>query len=609
METPSLQHRLQKQILVFDGAMGTEIYRRNFFTNRNYDELCLSAPDIIGDIHRQYVQAGADVLTTNSFGANPFALRAFGFGDKAADICRQSAVLARQAAEGHDILIAGSIGPLPDDSLTPITREQRLEALQLMIRALADGGADFIIFETLATAAGAIAAIQAMTAFPDLAFIVSFALPQGANQKEILPFLVATATSGPRQPAALGLNCGLGPDEMLSAVETAVHLTSLPLVVQPNSGAPHSIDHRQLYLCSPEYLSTYAVRYVNLGARAVGGCCGTTPDHIADLARSVKPLGKHATLEIKPAPSARKAQPQAETPLAERSRLGRKLCAREWINTVEILPPLGWDTANIVEKARICQQAGIDTINVPDGPRAAPRLSALVTGQTIQREAGIEAVVHVCARDRSFVALQADLLGCAAAGLKNLLFITGDPPKLGNYSFSSGVFDTDSIGLSNLQKHLNQGLDLVGQPVNPKTSAVIGVGADPSALDFPREIARLRAKVEAGANYVTTQPVFDLDALKRFCEAIADLNLPVIAGIWPFASLRNALFMKNEVPGVIVPDKILERMEKAGTKEEQLQTGVDIAQEMLSEIRDRCAGVQVSAPLGNLDAALRVLGK
>jgi len=602
----SLQQRLQQQILVFDGAMGTEIYRRNFFTNRNYDELCLSAPSIISDIHRQYVQAGADVLTTNSFGANPFALRAFGFADKAAPICRQAATLARQAAEGTDILVAGSIGPLPDDSLTPTTREQRLDALRLMVSALAEGGADFILFETIGTAAGAIAAMQAMSAFPDLEFVVSFALPVGAPPQNTLPFLVSTITSGPRRPAALGLNCGLGPDEMLPAVETALHLTNLPLIVQPNTGAPHSVDHRQLNLCSPEYLSTYAVRYVNLGARAVGGCCGTTPEHIADLARSVKPLGKHQrTVQVLAA--ATKAQPQAVTPLADRSRLGGKLAAGAWINTVEILPPLGWDTAKIIEKARICQQAGVDTINVPDGPRAAPRLSALVTGLTIQQQAGIEAVVHVCARDRSFIALQADLLGCAAAGLHNLLFITGDPPKLGNYSFSSGVFDTDSIGLTNLQHHLNQGLDLVGQPIAPKTRTVIGVGADPNALDFQREIDRLRAKAEAGADYVTTQPVFDQDALKRFCEAIADLHLPVIAGIWPFASLRNAIFMSKEVPGVIVPETILQRLAAAETADDQLQIGIDIARAAVAAVRPFVSGIQVSAPLGNVNTALRVI--
>ncbi|MFA6723551.1 MAG: methylenetetrahydrofolate reductase, partial [Lentisphaeria bacterium] len=358
---------------------------------------------------------------------------------------------------------------------------------------------------------------------------------------------------------------------------------------------------------SPEYLSTYAQRYVNLGARGVGGCCGTNPEHIAELARSLKRLSQsYSSISVSEAQKPKAAAAQ-ETALAEKSRLGQKLARGEWIKSVEITPPRGWDTAQIISKARLCQQQGVDAINVPDGPRAAPRLSALITALKIEQEAGIEAVLHVCSRDRNYLALQADLLGSAAVGLRNFLFITGDPPKLGGYGYASGVFDTDSIGLVSLQKHLNQGIDLGGQQIQPPSAAVIGVGADPNAIDFNREITRLQAKIEAGAEFIITQPVFDVEALHKFIRVIAGWKIPVIAGIWPLASLRNALFMKNEVPGVLVPDSIVRRIEKALTREEQLACGIQIAREALAELRGMVAGVQVSAPLGNVNAALEVL--
>lgn len=606
MNNQNLASLLHERVLIFDGAMGTEIYQRHIFTNRCYDELCLSDPKIISDIHRLYAEAGADILTTNSFGANTFDLQKFGFADKTAAICRQAAKLAREIADQHNLLVAGSIGPLPDDKFSPTTREQRIAALKLQIGALQEGGADFIIFETIPNQECAQEEAEAMLAFPDLAFVISFAITDDSDISAAVAARIKIA--GNLHPAALGFNCGLGPDTMLQAVETAAPLTNLPLIIQPNSGVPHKVDNRQLYLCSPEYLTTYAVRYVSLGARAVGGCCGTTPEHIADLVRAIKPLGKHH-VEIKSVPEnhTEETPKQPECPLAQRSRLGKKLAEGQWVTTIEISPPRGWDTQKILENAKICAEAGVDVINVPDGPRAAPRLSAFTTALLIQQNCNIETVLHVCARDRNFIGLQGDLLGCAAVGLNNLLFITGDPPKLGNYAFSSGVFDTDSIGLVKLQKGLNQGIELSGLAINPPTHAVIGVGADPSAIDFNREVSRLREKIAAGADYITTQPVFDPDALKRFLEAVGDDLKPVFAGIWPLASMRNALFMKNEVPGVVVPDSILERMAKMESREDQQKVGIEIAREAAEIIRPYVAGLQVSAPLGNVRLALEVL--
>ncbi len=612
MNKAELTDLFNRELLIFDGAMGTELYRRHVFTNRCYDELCLSDPRLVMEIHQDYLRAGADVLTSNSYGANRFTLKKFALSDKVSAINQKAVRLMKESVTALNlqrrILLAGSLGPLGLTAQDGCSFEEAAEILAEQARALIEGGADFLIFETLPDREAALIASMAMARLPEgTPFVLSHAIPDGGELQELLSHRLQAVQPGLPEPFALGLNCGLGPARMLEALEAVRPLTSLPIIVQPNAGTPHKVDNRQLYLCSPEYLSTYAVRYVNLGARAIGGCCGTTPEHIQDLARSVKPLGKSkAEIQVKPA-DREKVTPCPEKCLADKSRLGAKLACGEWVTAVEITPPRGWDTSKMIASGQLCKEHGVDAINIPDGPRAAPRLSALVTALKIQELTGIETVLHVCCRDRNFLALQADLLGCAACGLHNFLFITGDPPKLGGYGFASGVFDTDSIGLVSLQKHLNQGIDLGGQAIQPPTAAVIGVGADPNAIDFKREIERLHRKVEAGAEYITTQPVFDPAALERFIKAIESLKIPVIAGIWPLASLRNALFMKNEVPGVVVPDCIIQRIEKGETREAQLAAGIQIAREAIEQIRGMVAGVQVSAPLGNVQTALEVI--
>ena len=606
MTEKELGDALRQALMVFDGAMGTEIYHRHIFTNRCYDELCLSEPGMIAEIHRSYASAGADVLTTNSFGANRLSLSPFGLAERVEAINLAAARLAREAADqaGRPLLVAGSLGPL---HTLGSTRAERIGGLAEQAAALVAGGVDFLLFETLPSPEAAQEARAAVAALSrPVAFVLSHSVPaDGDVESAVRHRLVDWSASAGPVPAAIGFNCCVGPDQMLSVVEVAVRWCELPLIIQPNAGAPRNIDHRQLYLCSPEYFTEYARRYVNLGARGVGGCCGTTPEHIREMARAIKPMTKSHVLA--PPADTEKAAAVPESPLAERSQLGRKLAAGEWVTAVELTPPRGWDTSQIVARARQCQERGVDVVNIPDGPRAAPRMSPLITAEMILTQAGIEPVLHVCCRDRNYLGLQADLLGSAAAGIRNLLMVTGDPPKLGSYSFASGVFDTDSIGLVSLQKHLNRGLDLGGQKITPPTAAVVGVGADPNALDFDREVRRLREKVAAGADYVTTQPVFDPDALFRFLDAIADLRLPVIAGIWPLASLRNALFMKNEVPGVVVPDRVIARMTQAGTNEEQLATGIAIAREAIAAVRSRVSGVQVSAPFGKVEIALAAL--
>lgn len=605
----SIETALCEGIVVFDGAMGTELYKRHVFVNASFEGLNLTQPDLIRGIHRDYAEAGADVLTTNSYGANTNLLAAHGLEDRMTEINHAAAAIARSCA-GDTRWVAGSIGPygkIPSGRSVP--EAERVQTLVRQAAALAEGGADFLIFETISSTEDLQRACTT-AAQATLPYMVSFAIDRHGEtaQGESLAALLALLSKAGRAPFAVGLNCGGGPENALGALERLVPLTTLPIVVQPNAGIPRAVDGRMIYMTSPEYLATYAKRFIDLGVHGVGGCCGTGPEHIRDIAKGVRPLavamgGRGIVLttpavELKPRPDIFKI-----------SELGGKLAAGEWIASVEITPPRGWDLGPTVEKARQCRAAGVNAINIPDGPRASARMSPLITALTIKRDAGIETILHVCCRDRSLLGLNADLLGCAAADIRNLLFISGDPPKLGDFPSSSAVFDADSIKMTRIQDRMNRGVDLGGKRLDPPTSALIGVGADPNAMDMKRELQRIREKAEAGAAFIITQPVFDPSALLRFLEAIRDVKLPVIAGIWPLASYRNAEFMRNEVPGVMVPDGIMKRMSRGETKEAQRAEGIAIARESIATIRKSVAGVQVSAPLGNVTTALAVLAE
>jgi homocysteine S-methyltransferase len=600
---------LARGVLVFDGAMGTEIYRHHVFTNRSFDELCLSDPKLIETIHRDYCEAGADVLTTNTFGAQRPGLEKYGLADKVCDINRAGAALARRVAESANrpVLVAGSIGPLATQRAPGEATFAVEEVIAEQVAALWEGGVDFIMFETQPSRAAIQQCAAAMKSHRDVPFILSCMLAgQGESiAGEPIEHLLAPLPDGSPPPIAWGLNCGTGPDGLLGAVERAVRVISLPLVVQPNAGMPKEVDNRRIYFCSPEYLTEYAKRFVNLGAACVGGCCGTTPDHIREMARTIKPLSR---LRTEPIVKAVAAVPlKAAALLAEKSELGKRLAAGQWVTTVELVPPRGYDLGSTVAKSRTLRERGVTAINIPDGPRASARISPLITAERILREAQIEPILHFCCRDRNLIGMQADLLACAACRVRNILFVTGDPPKLGDYPHATGVFDADSIGMAAVQQRLNQGVDLGGQSIDPQTFAVIGVGLDPTALDRKREIDRFRQKIEAGAEFAITQPVFDPDALLRMLDDVQHHGIPIVAGIWPLVSYRNALFMRNEVPGVVVPDAVMERMAAVTSREDQLATGIEIARESVARIRDRVAGIQVSAPMGNIETAWAVI--
>ena len=605
---------LADRVLIADGAMGTMLYQRGVFLNSCYDELCLTNSKIVRGIHESYIQAGADFIETNTFGANRLKLGKFGLADAVEQINHAAVKIARQAA-GHQALVAGAIGPLGREVTAHggLTNQQAARAFEDQAKALARGGVDFLILETFSQTDELLIAVEAAhkaTNLPIVAQLTVNDLSETIYGEKVDRAIARLALL----PGAtvVGLNCSVGPSDMLTSLEHIRNVTEKPFSVQPNAGLPRQIEGRTLYMCTPEYMAEYAKRFFEKGARIIGGCCGTTPEHIAEIARAVRAMDKAATK--KPAAGIAVAKPERpeakqQIPLGEKSKLGAALAAGRKVTAIELTPPRGVDVSSILDKARRCAEFGIDAINIPDGPRASSRLSPLVTAVQIQHNAEIETILHFCCRDRNLIGMQSDILGAFAIGIHNMLVITGDPPKLGDYPHATGVFDMDSIALTNVIRDLNQGIDIGGNEFSPPISLTLGVGANPVAVDFDREIERFRQKVEAGAEYAITQPVFDPAMLFRFLDATEPFAIPVIAGIWPFTSFKNAEFMANEVPGVVVPAQVLERMATAQTREQGRALGIQIAQEMVDMVADRVAGFAVSAPFGNVDTALSVLGK
>jgi methionine synthase / methylenetetrahydrofolate reductase(NADPH) len=601
--------RIRRAPLVFDGAMGTAIYDRGVFINTCYDELNLTRPELIREIHREYVQAGAEVIETNTYGANRVKLRAHGLVDKAVAINAAAVALARQEA-GADVYVSASVGPCL--SATQMWSQDKAEELRAafeeQVVALAAAGVDliqletFVFIEELALAAR----VARASGIPVLA---CFSVRSGEETALGAPVeTYAAALNDSPDVDLVGLNCGVGPAQLYEAAERVLPLLSKPLVFLPNAGLPRDVDGRTMYLSSPEYFTKYAKKLVEVGGRGVGGCCGTTPAHIRVAARAVKSLSgvrQHVRVQV--------YQPDqvsvTVTPPERKSKLAERMLSGQRVTSVELLPPKACDVTALVEKARQCRAHGVDAINIPDGPRASARVSPMVAALAVQQQAGIEAVLHYCCRDRNLIGMQSDLLGAQVAGVRNILIITGDPPKLGDYPDVTGVFDVDSIGLTQVAMNLHYGRDIGGGRVEPPTALFLGVGANPVAVSPELEFRRYAAKLEAGAEFAITQPVFDPEALCRFLDRIETLprRVPLLAGVWPLVSYRNAEFMRNEVPGVTVPDWVMERMSRCRTKEQGIDAGIEIARQIAAAIAGRVAGLQVSAPLGKLDIALRVL--
>ncbi|MBS1809088.1 MAG: bifunctional homocysteine S-methyltransferase/methylenetetrahydrofolate reductase [Acidobacteria bacterium] len=604
----------EDRVRVFDGAMGTMIYHKGVYINRSYDELNLSSPELITDIHREYLKAGAEIIETNTFGASRLKLAQQGLDDRLAEINVAAAKLARKAIDSgarHDAFIAGAISPLGVriEPYGPTSVEEAKEIFREQALALLEGGVDCFVLETFHDLAEIEQAIKAIREIADVPIFAQMTINDQLLTAYGTPLEVITTrldklldTEG---MDVLGLNCSVGPNAILAAIEKIRPLTTRRLSAQPNAGNPRDVHGRQMYMASPEYMAKFSKRLINSGTKFVGGCCGTTPDHIKLIVDAVRALSP-GRRTVSPITVEEKAAQVEPVPLAERSKLAHKVANNQFITTVEIVPPKGIDPAKMLEGVRMLKEAGVDAINVPDGPRAQTRMGALAVSLLIEQQVGMEAVTHYCCRDRNLLGMLSDLLGAAALGLRNFLIITGDPPKMGPYPDATAVFDIDSIGLTNLVNRLNHGLDPGGNPIGKPTSFFIGVGVNPGALDLDHEIRRFEWKVEAGAEYAITQPVFDVKQLKHFLKRIEHCRIPIVPGIWPLTSYRNAEFLNNEVPGVDVPPEILERMRKCEDGATALKEGVKIAQEMLEEVRPYVQGVQVSAPFGKIPHALEV---
>ncbi len=609
MPEKNIIERMLEAPIVLDGAMGTIIYERGVFINRCFDEVCLTNPDLIRDIHAEYIKAGADVIETNTFGANRIWLQGYGLAEKTVEINLAGARLAKEAA-GDDVYVAGSVGPClrAGQILTGNHRKDVRDAFSECTKALAEGGVDFFLLETFSNIDELLLASE-VAAETNLPILASFTVDadgktaKGKYIEDIIPLLTDSI-----HVDAIGMNCGTGPAHLYNAAERAIQLTNKPFILMPNAGQPQEIEGRMLYLATPEYFTSYAKKYIKLGAAGVGGCCGTTPDHIRNTARAVHSLsGVKHNIKIK---AVEKQNIDIEViPIANKSRMGGKLARGEQVTSIEIMPPRSCNLNPMLEKVKLCYHAGIDAINIPDGPRASARISPMITSIAIQQQIGIEPIIHYCCRDRNLIGMQSDILGGYAAGITNFLVITGDPPKIGDYPDVTGVFDVDSIGLTQVITNLNHGIDIGGNPIDPPCGIIIGVGVNPCAIEVNLEVKRYEQKIEAGAEYSITQPIFDPEALFRFIDMTSEFKktIPVVAGVWPLTSFKNAEFMKNEVPGVEVPDSILERMSRCKSREDGLKVGCDIAREIREAIADVVSGFQVSAPFGKVELAIDVL--
>ena len=601
--------RLKASPVLCDGAMGTLLYEKGIFINRCYDELNVSQPDLIRGLHHEYLQAGAEVIETNTFGGNSFRLERHGLQDKVREINLAGSRLAKEAAKSFDAWVAGSVGPLGVriEPLGKTSLQEARDAFRAQIAALIEGGADILILETFGYVEELHQAfLAARDVDPRIPVVAQVTVDEdancmdGATPEAFAPRIEQWGVD------VIGCNCSVGPVAMLDAIERVRAATSLPISAQPNAGIPRSVEGRNIYLCSPEYMASYARKFVAAGVRLIGGCCGTTPEHtrvMKSALRVTQARARTADAQLK-AEAVPRAVPAV--PLEKRSRLGAKIANGEFVAMVEIVPPKGTNIQKELDGAKYLKSVGVDGINIPDSPRASARMSNQALSLLLQQQAGIEAILHYTCRDRNVLCIQSDLLGAAAVGIKNLICITGDPPKMGGYPDATAVFDVDAIGLVNIVHNLNRGLDIGGNPIGIGTGFAIGVGANPGVPNIDEEISRFQYKVEAGAEFAVTQPVFDLSLLENFLRKIEPCRIPVIAGIWPLVSARNAEFMKNELR-VSVPDSILERMSRATSPEAAREEGITIAREMLVSVRQMVQGAQISAPQGRYSSAVDVL--
>lgn len=604
----NFREELSERVLLCDGAMGTLLYQKGVFINRCFDELNLSAPDMVKEVHKAYMQAGVDIIETNTFGANSFKLIFHGFEGKLKEINYSGARLAREVA-GKDVFVAGAIGPLgvPIEPIGKLAYEEAKEAFKLQASALLEGGVDLFVLETFSRLEELEQAILAVNELCDLPVVAQMTItddgnsPLGDSPETIVQKLM------PYKIDVLGLNCSVGPQIMLESIKKMAEVTKMPLSAQPNAGFPKLVDGRFIYLCSPDYMSKFSKRFIQSGVRILGGCCGTTPEHMKAMKTVVRVL-QPSRLVVAAGKKRESAQPEVTpVPLSEKTALSKKLSEGKFVVAVEIDPPKGVDLSIAIEGARLLKNAHVDAINIADGPRASARMSPLSLAMIFKNQLGVETIIHYCCRDRNLLGMQADLIGAHALGLRNVLMITGDPPKLGDYPSATAVFDVDAIGLTQIANLLNHGMDLAGNPIGAPTALHIGVGVNPGALNMEEELKRFNYKLEAGGEYVMTQPVYDIRLFETFMNRIHDVKIPILIGILPLASAKNAEFLHNEVPGMSIPESIRKRMSAAGNGEAGRKTGIEIAQEALVAARPMVQGTYIMPPFNRFEMALRVI--
>lgn len=620
--TSFLETAAQSPILV-DGAMGSLLYERGVLHTRSYEELNLSQPELIRTVHRDYVQAGAQLIETNTFGANRLVLARHGLADKVGEVNRAAVELARSAA-GDRAKVAGAVGPTGVKFAIATAAERRSArfALAEQIDVLLLAGVDAIMLETFSSLMEMETAIEVakergrrIPVIAQMVFDAQGRSDGGMPPDEIADRLIAAGAD------VVGANCGIGPAELYN-VGAAMVGRGRPVILQPNAGLPASVEGRTLYVANPEHFGVFARRMLKTGVALIGGCCGTTPAHTRAMLGAVRMLSGHAMPDAgghsgeprapsvsitATAPSAPAPAPAPKVPLAERSRLGKRIASGQFAVSVELTAPASLDLSRTVAQVQELLAGGVDVINIADGPRASARMGNLAVCSELARTTAVEPILHVCARDRNFLGLVSHLLAAHTLGIRDLVIITGDPPKMGDYPFATPVYDVDSIGLLRIAAGLNAGIDPAGKEIGAATSFLLATGAEPAAHDRERELRRLEEKKAAGAELVMTQPVYDPRTLDRFLEDTAPLGLPIMVGILPLASHRNAEFLHHEVPGMSIPQEYRERMAKAGAGPAARAEGIKIAQEALAAVKGRVAGAYVMPPFNRVDSALAVL--
>ena len=604
----ALSERLKGTPLVLDGAMGTVLNERGVAFNECFEQANVDRAQLVIEVHRAFLDAGAEGVHTNTFGLNRYRLGNHGLTRRLHEFAAAAQENARGAA-GEQRYVIASLGPT-GVAIEPIGRVAHIEARQAYKEAA--GAFDLTVvdgfsLETFSNLYELIEAVRGVREISDLPIFAHFTVTSagvtlmGTHPEEACDLLEKEGVD------AIGVNCSTGPAAVLEAALKMMEHCNLAISARPNAGMPRESEGRVFYENNPDYFARFARRFLQAGGQVLGGCCGTTPDHIRAISRAARAVGSHHRQRPVVHTHHQSARPKTPVPLGERSRFGAKLAQNKCAISVELLPPRTPNVEALLHSARDLRDAGVDLINLPDGPRASARISNLVAGHLIEREVGMETLLHFCCRDRNLLGMQSDLMGAAALGMRNMLIITGDPPYQGNYPDVTAVFDVDAIGLCNILDNLNHGLDVGGNHLNDQTHFCFGAAFNQTATDPEREYSRFEWKIKAGIEFAITQPVFDAEAFLKLLPTLPEKRPPILAGLWPLRSLRNAEFLAAEVPGVEVPDAIVERMRKADGVGKAAEEGLLIAQEILQQLVGHVDGFQIAAPFNKTEATLALV--